>query len=85
MREVAGEHVLIPYGEKALEIQGMISLSESGGLLWEKLQDGCTEKELVQKLLEEYEVDEKTAVEDIRAFLDKLEHFKIVENQEDCA
>ena len=35
LREVAGEHILIPVGKTAMRVKGMISLSESGSLLWQ--------------------------------------------------
>lgn len=72
MREIAGEHILIPVGEAATELFGLISLNESGALLWEKLQQECTEKDLIEAVLAEYEVDEETAGAGVRRFLKKL-------------
>lgn len=73
LREIAGEYLLIPTGETALKIHGMVTLSESGLLLWKKLQEECTEESLVEALLEAYEVDRETAQEDVREFLQQLE------------
>lgn len=72
VREIAGEHILIPVGQTALKVHGMITLSESGLLLWNRLQEDCTEETLVNALLAEYEVDRKTAVADVQAFLDQM-------------
>lgn len=72
LREIAGEHILIPVGETALHIKGMISLTESGALLWKKLQTECTEDDLVRAVLEEYDVDHETAAADVTSFLDQL-------------
>lgn len=72
MREIAGEHILIPVGEAATELFGLISLNESGALLWEKLQQECTEKDLIEAVLAEYEVDEETARAGVRRFLEKM-------------
>lgn len=73
LREVAGEYILIPVGEMAMKVHGIINLTESGRLIWERLQEECQEEELVSVLRQEYEVDEETAVQDVRAFLKKLE------------
>lgn len=73
LREVAGEYILIPVGEMALKVHGMISLSESGMLLWEKLRNGCSEMDLTEIILSEYDIDRETAVCDVHAFLGKLE------------
>ena len=72
LREIAGENILIPVGETALHVKGMISLTESGALLWKRLQAECTEDDLVQAVLEEYDVDRETAVADVTSFLDQL-------------
>lgn len=78
LRNIAGEYILIPVGAAALKIHGMISLSESGLLLWNKLQEECSETELVDAILSEYEIDNDTAVQDVRAFVNKLESIGIL-------
>lgn len=73
LREVAGEYLLIPTGQTALKVHGMITLSESGLLLWKKLAEDCTEEDLVAAILTEYEVDRETAAADVKAFLKQME------------
>ena len=41
LRKIAQEQLLIPVGEAAIQVRGLIALSESGGLLFEKLQAGA--------------------------------------------
>lgn len=72
LREVAGEYILIPVGAMALKIHGIISLTESGRLLWERLQEECCEEGLVAAVRQEYDIDQETAVQDVRSFLKKL-------------
>ena len=79
LREIAGENILIPVGEIAVNVHGMISLTESGLLLWQKLQQTCTETELVDCLLGEYEIDRETASADVRELLEKMEKLGIIE------
>ncbi len=78
-REVAGEHLLIPLGETALKVHGMMTLTESGMVLFERLQEDCTTEDLVQAILSEYEIDEKTARQDVAEFLAKLDAIGILE------
>lgn len=73
LREIAGEYILIPVGEAAKKLYGIISLTESGKILWQMLEQECTENELVDALLEAYEVSQQTAESDVKKFLDKLE------------
>lgn len=69
LREVAGEAVVVPSGEVSLNFQGIISLNETGALLWKELEQGCEKKDLVQALLDEYEIDAETAEKDVNEFL----------------
>lgn len=79
LRKIAQEQLLIPVGEAAIQVRGLIALSESGGLLFEKLQTGCTREDLIRTLTAEYEVSEETAAEDTDAFLDQMRQLKILE------
>ncbi|MBR4888075.1 MAG: PqqD family protein [Clostridia bacterium] len=83
LREVAGEHILIPVGKTAMRVKGMISLSESGSLLWQKLQQDCTFEDLTNALLAEYDVDRAVAEQDVQAFLERLDSLGILVKDED--
>ena len=72
LREVADEYIVIPVGEAALSIRGLISLSESGHLLYQKLQQETDEAELTALLQAEYEVSQQQALADVREFLDQM-------------
>lgn len=78
LRQVADEFLVIPVGEAALKVKGLIGLSESGSLLYRKLQSGCSEEELVGALLAEYDVDARTARADTRAFLEQMRRMGIL-------
>lgn len=78
-REIAGEHILIPVGATALKVHGMMTLTESGQILFECLQTDCSEDDLLQAILKEYDIDEDTARADIREFLAKLDAVGILE------
>lgn len=85
LREIAGDYVLIPIGKMAIKLHGMISLTESGVFLWRLLQEEHTEEELVDAILEEYEVDRDTARTDVRNFLIKLFNTGLIEQDGDKA
>lgn len=78
LRQVADEYLLIPVGEAALKVRGLIALSESGSLLYRRLQLGSTEAELISALLGEYDVDEATARADTAAFLEQMRRMGIL-------
>ena len=69
LREIAGDYVIIPAGKTALEFNGLITVNEQGAFLWQKLSEDITEEELVDAMLQEYEVDLQTAQTDVAEFV----------------
>jgi len=71
LREVAGEHVVLPSGDE-LNLNMMITLNETGAFLWKKLQQETDEAALVSALLETYDVDVDMAAQHVNTFIAKL-------------
>ena len=72
VREIMGEYVMVPLGEGALKFAGMISTSETGALLVDALKNDVTRQELLERMLEVYDVEEADAAADLDEFLDRL-------------
>ena len=72
LRLVAGTWVVLPLAKDVLNFDGMITLNESGVMLWEVLKEGCTRDDLVKKLTSEYVVTEENASKDVDEFIEKL-------------
>lgn len=72
LRSIADEQLLIPVGEAAIHVKGLIALSESGALLYHKLKEGCSREDLVALLISEYDVAVEEAARDTDAFLDQM-------------
>ncbi len=79
LREVAGSNIVVPIGEGELNFSGVITLNDVGAFFWQKLDKGCTKEELLKALLTEYEIDEKTASNDIDEFVGKLKEAGLLE------
>jgi len=71
LRQVAGQHVVIPFGEE-LDLNMMITLNDTGAFLWKCLEEETTESNLVEAMLEEYEVDRETAQKSVRRYVEEL-------------
>lgn len=71
LREVAGSVVVLPTGGD-LKLDMMITLNGTARFLWEKLEIGAEEEDLVRDMLAEYDVEEAVAREHIAAFCAKL-------------
>ena len=72
LREVAGNYIVVAVGDAVKSFNGVINLNETGAFLWKNLAEGKEQNQLVEALLEEYEVDKEIAVADVKKFLDKL-------------
>ena len=72
LRQVADTWVILPVGQAAVDFDGMLTLNESGALLWRALEQGNDREGLIDALTSEYDVDRKTALADVDAFLAKL-------------
>ena len=78
LREVAGSYIVVAVGERVKKFNGIINLNETGALLWKTAEKGATEEDLVDALFSEYEVDEATAREDVKNFVQKLKEAELV-------
>lgn len=68
LRNVCGEYVIVAEGIENIDFSKIISMNESSAYLWEKTANrDFTAQDLCNLLLEEYEVDEKTAKVDAEA------------------
>lgn len=79
LREIAGEYILVPIGNTAMEMNGMITLNEVGVFIWEKLNNKCTIEELLEAILEEFEIDEERARKDLNEFLQQLNEAHLIQ------
>lgn len=78
-RTVGDSYMVVPVGTRTRDIPGVIALSESGALLWERLEQGATENDLVEAILAEYEVERDQAEADVNAFVSELNSKGILE------
>lgn len=81
LREVAGQNVVVPVGETALQFNGLITLNSSGKLLWEALQEDVTINDLVELLLSKYDVTREVALKDVNDFIKVLKDRDILEDE----
>lgn len=79
MRDIAGETIVVPSGDE-LNLNMMITLNETAKFLWERLEAGAEEDDLVQAMLAEYDVDEQTARLGVTGFVAKLKERGFLEN-----
>lgn len=78
LREIAGEYIIVPVGQAALEFNGMITLNETGAFLWKQLLNDVTKEQLLEAMRKEYDVSEEEAGNDIEEFLQILRAHQVL-------
>ena len=85
LRETAGDYMIIPTGRTVRSLDGLITVNEVGADLWNMLQAEVTFDDLLRGIITIYDVDEETAEEDIREFLDTLRERGILDESGETA
>lgn len=66
IRNVCGQDLIVAEGEENIDFSNIISMNETSSYLWKNVQkmDSFTVDDMVNLLLQEYEVDRATALSD---------------------
>lgn len=73
LREIAEEYLVVPIGEEAENLKGILSLNATGAFLWKKLENEQTEDDLINSLTESFVVEENIARQDVSQFLSEID------------
>ena len=79
LRKVADSYVVVPVNSLTLDFNGVMNLNETGAFLFETLQKGIEKEDLVNKMLDEYDVTREKASADIDTFINKLKDADVFE------
>lgn len=79
LSKVSSEYVVVPNRENLIKRSVLIKLSNSGAFLWNLLEKETDENMLVSSLINEYEIDESTARNDVKTFVEKLQEADLID------
>lgn len=71
--------MVVPVNNMSLDFNGIVNLNETGAFLFEILQKGADREELLEKMLDEYDVTPEKASADIDIFIQKLKDADVLE------
>ena len=77
-RQVCGETLLMPVGEKTKEYNGIFTLTETGAFLLRSFLNGDGLQTAAEKLAAEFEIDTALALQDTREFAERLTEYGIL-------
>lgn len=80
VRNICGENIIIAHGKENIDFTKVVTLNESAVLLWNKVVDAeFEEKDLVDVLLGEYEVEPSQAIADVKSLVASWKEAGLVE------
>jgi len=77
-RKTGEEYVLIPVSNNIADMDSLYTLNESGAFLWEQIDGKKSAGDLINALMNEYDVDYETALSDVTGFLDNLKKYLVI-------
>ena len=82
LQKITDEYIVVPVGEAAIHMQGIIRLNATGAFLWDLLCNrSYAVSELIEKLTAEFNVDKDVAQEDICKFIAQLSDLGCLDQQ----
>lgn len=72
LRQIVDMWIVLPVDTAAVDFDGMLTLNESGVLLWNALTENCNRQDLANILTSEYNVSTETALADVDEFIERL-------------
>lgn len=84
LRQVCGEYIIVAEGDENIDFSNIISMNESSAFLWKEIKDmdSFNIDYLVNKMTEEYEIDEDTARRDITTLVAEWGQSGIIEGED---
>lgn len=80
VRKIGGRYMAVPVGSRTKDLHGMVALNETAAFLWGKMEKDVTEEELIQLLLDEYEVSEEKAKQSLSEFVTNLQREGVLDD-----
>jgi hypothetical protein len=78
-RQIAGDAFLVPVGKEIYDSNGLFFLTEVGEFIWDRLAEADGAEDILRAILEEYDVEESVARQDVEGFFQKLRDMDIID------
>lgn len=79
-KKTGKEYVLVPLAENIADMNSLYTLNETGAFIWEQIDGKKNVGEIIAALMEEYDIDEKTAFGDVLQFMENLSNYLIIKS-----
>lgn len=80
LKSIANQWVIVSFGEDAVNFNGVITVNETGKLLWENMNNDFSIDSLANVLVDKYKILKENAVNDTKIFIDQLREANCIED-----
>lgn len=71
-QEFQGQQLVVAVGAEAKRFHGIARSNETAAFIIDRLKSETSEEQIISAILDEYEVDEKTATQDVHRVIEQL-------------
>jgi hypothetical protein len=79
LRQVAGSWIVIPFGANVVAFNAVISLNDTGALIWENIASGKNKKDIVDLLVSQYETAREIVASDYDELIEQMRAANLLE------
>jgi len=79
LRDVADAFIVVPVGERVIDFKGLMTLNETGAFIWRKMEAEVSFENLLNFIVDEYDIDIEQASLDLNEFIDKVRGIGAIE------
>ena len=77
-RKTGNEYILVPVTNNIADMTSVYTLNETGAFIWDQIDGERNVEEIINAVTREYEIDFKTAEEDVFVFIDNMCDYLII-------
>lgn len=78
IRDVGGKKYAVATGDAAKLFKGMLTVNDTGELIFNLLKEDTTQDIIVDKIVAEYEVDRSVVEKDVSDFISQLREINVI-------
>ncbi len=78
LKKIGETYYAVPLGSISNEIKGMIKLNDTAAFIWQKIESGAQENEIVTSVSEKFNTEKEIAQRDFDEFIMALKEAKIL-------
>ena len=77
-RKTGNEYVLVPVTNNIADMNSVYTLNETGAFIWEQIDGKRNIEDIIGLVIQEYDIDVKTASRDVLEFVGSMNMYLII-------